>query len=179
MRYSDDTVDVRVSTEDFRSEMSRDAARHGSRAVNRRQNANIVARADAAFRTLKAKKGSSGRWGKKFSWTGVRADGIVSIEVADDQVVSMNVITLGDWMRGKTDDLIELTDRFALRDRSQRELVTGWNIGDCRESEVVEVLARLNLAECYRDVILGPELENTCHQISSGFAATRPRLRVV
>jgi len=158
----DDAVDVGVGAEDLGSEVGGDAAGDCCGAVDRGENADVVASGDAAIRadySLECCGVLEERGGMGFG-----ADGVVALEVVGDEVVGVNKFTDGDGLGGKTDDLVELTDGLPGRNGVYRQLMTGRDIGERSEVQAVEGLACRNWLEGDHNVVRASELESMVAQ---------------
>ena len=104
--------------------MPRDRARHRGRAVHAGEDADVVARRDAAVGAHDALEGRRLARRTSVSFTS-DAKGVVALEVAHRQVVHVHVLAGLDVARGEADDLVVAPHRLALRDVAHRELVAG------------------------------------------------------
>ena len=86
-------------------------------------------------------------------WVCFRTYGVVALEVTGDEVVSVDVFAYRYCLSRKTDDLVEFTNRIAGGDGMDGKFVACGNVGDGRNVEAGEALARRNWLECDRDVV--------------------------
>ena len=123
VRQRDDAVDARECGQRRAAEIVGDAARDRRRAIDRRQDADVVARRDATViaddalerrRRLHVLRG-----------LGVGAERVVAVERAHREVVQVDVLAGRDVPACEADDLVVALDRLALRDRARRDLVAG------------------------------------------------------
>ena len=167
----DDTIDVGVSTENLRREVGGDAARDGGRAVDSREDADIVAGGDAAVGSDNALK----RCGYVDQWCGLGfgADGVIAVKIAGDQIVAVNEFADRDGLGGKTNDLIELTDRLTGGDGVNRQLMAGSDVHARSQVQAVEGLARRNRLKGNHNVVRASEFESVVAQ-TIPFISDRP-----
>ena len=120
----DDAVDVREVGERLRpAELVGDQARHGGRAVHRREHADIVARRHAAIGPQDALEGGSLFFRQRHGVAPVGADGVVGGARPEGEVVDVDMLAGLDRRGGIADDLPELADGLAGGDRQDRHLV--------------------------------------------------------
>ena len=124
-------VDVRVLGQHLGRKPLGDELRHRGRAVHGRQDADVVARADLAVAAHEAAERAPLRLGYHRDRPHVLPDGVVAGELAHAAIVHMDVLARCDVLGREADDLVELADRLAERDRPRRHLVPGGNaLGD-------------------------------------------------
>src|SRR3984885_4416573 len=167
----DDAIDVRVSAQNLRREVSGDTARDRGRAVDSGEDADIVAGGDAAVGSDNALKGGGGvdqRCG-----LGFRADGVIAVKITGDQIMAVNEFADGDRLGGKTNDLIELTDRLTGGDGVNRQLMARSDIHARSQVQAVEGLARRNRLKGNHNVVRASEFESVVAQ-TIPFVSDRP-----
>ena len=89
-----------------------------------------------------------------------RANGVVALEVASDEVVGVNQLAYGDGLGGKADDLIEFTDGFAGGDGMDGEFVAGGDVAERDHVHAVQGLACSEGLEGDHDVVRASEFES-------------------
>lgn len=153
----DDAVDVRVGAEDLRGEVGGNAAGYGGRAVYRGEDTDIVAGADPVVGPHDALKGCGcvdERCTARF-----RADGVIALEVAGDQVMTVDELAWSDGLGRETDDLVELTDGLAGSNGVDREFVACGDIGARGQMQTIKGLACNNWLEGDHHVVRASEFE--------------------
>ena len=128
VRDGDDAIDIRIGAEDLRGEVRGDAAGDRGGAVDRREDADVVAGGDAAVGADDSLKGSRMGRIEEFGRAGLGADRIIALKVTGDEIVGMNVFAGGDRVRRETNDLIEFADRLTGLDGMQCYLVASRNL---------------------------------------------------
>ena len=131
MRERDDTVDLRIVVEKARA-FGRlgDEARRRGRAVHAGQDADIVARADAAVRPAIALERRLLGDRQDVDGLGRLAEPVVAVEIVHLDIVLVHPGARRDPLLRKADDLPELDDRRARVDRGDRHLVPeGYALG--------------------------------------------------
>ncbi len=125
----DHAVDVGEVGERAAAEMIGDVARRGRRAVHRGQDADEVARRDAAVGAPYALEGRALGLGHERGRLGGGAEGVVAIEIAHRAVVHVNVVARLHGLGREADDLVVLAQRLVERDRRDRDFVAGRDVG--------------------------------------------------
>src|SRR3989304_9625349 len=103
--------------------MARNRACHGGRAVDAGQDADVIARRDAAIGAYDALEGRL--WRRPFDRFDVGAERVIALELAHREVVDVHVLAGRDVARGETDDLVVTPHRLALLQRAYCDLVSG------------------------------------------------------
>ncbi len=158
----DDSVDVRVGAEDLWGEVGGDAAGYGCGAVDRGEDADVVASGDSAVGADDALKG-----GWRFEercGVGFGAYGVFALEVAGDEVVGVDEFAGGDGLGGKADDLVEFAYGFAGGYGADGEFVAGGDIGKRSETGAVKGLPCGNRLECDDNVVQTSEFKGLVAQ---------------
>ena len=122
VRDRHDAVDVRVVGQDLVGEVTRDHPRDVGRAVHARQDANVVARRDAAVGAVVALEHRG--VGDEVGRTVVGAERVVALEGAHAEVVHVDMLARADRTGREADDLVVAADGLAFLDVVGRDLVT-------------------------------------------------------
>jgi hypothetical protein len=164
----DDAVDVGIGAEDIGGEVGGDAAGYGGGTVDRGEDADVVAGADAAVGADDSLEGGGGF--EECGGVSFRADGVVALEVSGDEVVGVDEFASGDGLGGEADDLVELTDRLSGGDGAHRQLMSGRDVGERSQVQAVERLARGYWLEGDYDVVRASEFESVVAQTDLFFS---------
>ncbi len=146
--------------------MPRDHPRHGRRAVHAGEDADVVARRDAAVSPDDSQKCFLLR--EKLSGAGKSAISVVALEVAHRHVVHVHVIASRDRLRGEADDLVVAVHRLALLDRPHRDLVAGRNAHRGAHVLFGEHRSGGNLDARDDDVVLGMQADGQVGGLQHG-----------
>ena len=162
----DDAVDVGVGIQSV-FEVPRHLPRHGGRAVDAGENADVVARCDAPVGTYDALEGR--RLGDEFRRRHQLAKGVVALEVAHRHVLHMHVFAGKDVARGEADDLVVAPHRLSLLHFAHRDLVPGGNLALDRDVAFLDQRgARRELDARDDDVVGGIESDGEIGGLQHG-----------
>ena len=120
-----DAVDVGKGVQRAGLERVGDAVRYGRGAIDRRQNADIVARRHAPVGTNDALKRC--RRIDVARRPGIGAEGVIARELAHRQIVQMHMLARRDRAFGEANDLVVALDWRAGSKRARCDFVPGWN----------------------------------------------------
>ena len=156
VRQRDDAVDVREALERARvgvaPEVVGDRARHRRRAVHRGEDADVVARRDAAVGADDAVEGR--RVGDVLGRLGAARRRVLAREARELEVVGVDVLARRDRLLGAADDLVVAAHRRAGGDRPRRDLVAGRNQADDGDAFALDARAADELAARDDDVVV-------------------------
>ncbi len=169
VRQRDHAVDVRIRGEPLVPEVIGDSARDGRRAVDRRQDADVVARRDAAVGTDDAHE--SRRRIDVLRGFRIDAERVIAIERTHLQVVEMDVLAGGNVATREADDLVVAAHRLALADRVRGDLVAGRDESADRDLLVEQLGAAHELRAGDDDVVGGmqPDRQRGAGEHGSSF----------
>jgi hypothetical protein len=154
--------------------VSGDTARDRGRAVDSGEDADVVAGGDAAVGSDNALKGCGGV--DQGGGLGFGANGVIALKITGDQIMAVNEFSDGDRLGGKTNDLIELTDRLTGGDGVDRQLMAGSDVHTRSQVQAVEGLTRRNRLEGNHNVVRASEFESVVAQ-TIPFISDRPLKR--
>ena len=121
-----DTVDARIIVEHAGAiDLFGDVFGDRRRAVDRGQDADVVARAYGAARAPVAHKGSGVFFGQKHRGAGIDAIGVIAFELGEGAIAGVHVPARINIRGGEADGLVEFAHRFALGNGGRRHLVAG------------------------------------------------------
>ncbi len=182
VRQRDHAVDVRISGEhvgtNVGAELIGDRTRHRCRAVDARDDRDVVARRDAAVVAHDAHEGR-----RRIDHCGrlyVGAERVVArcaadvgtVLAADSHVVQMDVLAGANVARRKADDLVVAAHRRAGRNRARRELVARRDQTDHSHAFVLDQRARHELTARDDDVIGGVQSQYERHFLQHSFPSS-------
>ena len=177
VRQRDHAVDVGKTREPLAREVLGDPARDRCRAVDRGQDAEIVARRHAAVGTHDALERRRGI--DALRRLRVHAERVVAVEAAHLEVVQVHVLAGRDVAARETDDLVVAAHRLARPDRARRDLVARRDEPAHRHALLGEERAADELRARYHHVVVGvkPDRERgrSKHLGSLHAAGTRAR----
>ncbi|MNE49432.1 hypothetical protein D3C80_1439500 [compost metagenome] len=128
----------------FGREVRGNARDHRGRAVHRRQDADEVARADAAAGALEAHEARALRLGHKVHRAQVLAEGRVAVAVHQGDVVAVHIVTGLQVARSHADHRVVLQHFLAGGDGARGDLVAGGNLRPGAHAEFGDCFAQGN-----------------------------------
>ena len=162
VRERDHAVDIGKRREALAREVAGDAARHRGGAVHRGQDADVVARGDAAaigaVLAHDALEGGGGR--DVVRGLGIGAEGVVALELAHREIVEMHVLAGRDVAAGEADDLVVAAHRRAGLDRARGDLVAGRDEPGDGDVLVEQSCAAHELGARDHDIVGGMEADD-------------------
>src|SRR6266446_732494 len=165
VRDRDHAVHVRVVALDV-AEPSLHKLAHARRAVHAGDDRDVVPRPDAAVLPLEPVEGAHRLAWVVLDGVHVGAELVLALELADAEVVRMDVVARLDVLRGKADDLAVAAQGGARQHPSPRDLVAGLDVLahlDARAA-IFQNRARGELLLRDRDVVFGPQHDGSLGQ---------------
>ncbi len=139
------------------AEMLGDIFRGRRRAIDRADDAEIVARRDPSVRPHDALEGGALRLGHIVGRLRVDPERVVAGEIAHREVMGVDMVAGLDPRRGEADDLVVLAHRGAGLDDRRRDLVPGRDVGAARDAFAGDRSTRENVGAGDDDVVRGVE----------------------
>ncbi len=149
----DDAIDIGEVAERAGAELLGDIARRGRRAVDRAQDAEIVARRHLAVRPHDAFEGRALFFRHVVGRLIVGGEGVVAGEIAHRDIVRVDVLARRDRRGGEADDLVVLAHRRADLDRRCRHLVPGRDMRPRLDALAGNRRAGQDIGACHHDVV--------------------------
>ncbi|MNN30508.1 hypothetical protein D3C81_1441580 [compost metagenome] len=160
LRKRDHAIDIGIGCQPFRGEMRGNLPDHRRRAIDRRQDADEIARAHAAIGAHKAVERGALRLGHVVDRAHVLAERRVAIEIDQRQVVRMHVLAGHDIARGHADHGIELAHQRARGNGAGRDLVAGRHLRAHAHRGFGKLLAQRQFMPGDQHVVVGVQADD-------------------